>query len=293
MHRRNWDDIRFALAVVRAGSVAGAARILKVNHATVLRRIRLFEEGYGFELFAKTPSGYIVHESDRPLIESLEAVEKSVLAAERMFQGRAEPLAGEVRITSTDTLTTTILPEVLSEIQSHAADLKLELQTSNTHSDFARMQSELTVRPALSLPEELDGEIVAQMGLSVYGIHPAPKAWLGLSGLLAASGAGKWMADKVPPDQIAGSADSFVSLREMAASGLGRVLLPNVVGAVEPRLKRLDIPVDVVVDLWVACHVDFASVPRIRRVRAMLVEALTSRQDWLLTGTSGKPSGAL
>src|SRR5690606_27063288 len=35
MHRENWDDLRYVLAVAEAGSVSGAARALGVNHATV------------------------------------------------------------------------------------------------------------------------------------------------------------------------------------------------------------------------------------------------------------------
>ena len=39
MTRANWDDLRYVLAVVEEGSVSAAARVLGVNHATVLRRI--------------------------------------------------------------------------------------------------------------------------------------------------------------------------------------------------------------------------------------------------------------
>jgi hypothetical protein len=39
----NWDDIRHALAIGEAGSLAGAARALGVNHTTVLRRLDALE----------------------------------------------------------------------------------------------------------------------------------------------------------------------------------------------------------------------------------------------------------
>ena len=43
MHSENWDDLRFVLAVAETGTVSGAARLLGVNHATVLRRVAAFE----------------------------------------------------------------------------------------------------------------------------------------------------------------------------------------------------------------------------------------------------------
>ncbi|NRB40589.1 MAG: LysR family transcriptional regulator, partial [Pseudomonadales bacterium] len=39
----NWDNIRFFLAVARAGSGAAAARDMSVKHTTVLRRIDQLE----------------------------------------------------------------------------------------------------------------------------------------------------------------------------------------------------------------------------------------------------------
>jgi hypothetical protein len=42
-----WDDVRFFLAVARAGSLSGAARALGVGHVTVGRRITLLERQLG------------------------------------------------------------------------------------------------------------------------------------------------------------------------------------------------------------------------------------------------------
>ena len=39
MHRYSWDDLKFVLAVADTGTISAAARLLGVNHATVLRRI--------------------------------------------------------------------------------------------------------------------------------------------------------------------------------------------------------------------------------------------------------------
>lgn len=43
----DWSDLRFFLAVAEQGSLGGAARELGVNHTTVLRRIRAFEQRWG------------------------------------------------------------------------------------------------------------------------------------------------------------------------------------------------------------------------------------------------------
>ena len=55
-----WDDLRYVLAVAEAGSLAGAARELRVNHSTVLRRIAAFEQQLALRLFERLPTGYVL-----------------------------------------------------------------------------------------------------------------------------------------------------------------------------------------------------------------------------------------
>ena len=42
MHRLDWSDLQYILAVANNGSLAAAARALGVNHSTVQRRIASF-----------------------------------------------------------------------------------------------------------------------------------------------------------------------------------------------------------------------------------------------------------
>lgn len=276
MHKGNWDDLRFVLAVAENGSVAAAARALGVNHATVLRRIAGFEDRHGGEIFERTLRGYAVPPNRMRLIEAAREVERAVLAVERVIEGVQAPLTGVVRITSTDTLCATILPSILAEIASNAKGLRLDLQSSNAHLDLARMQSDITVRPAPALPDDLTGQRVAELGFSVYEGAPSDR-WLALTGPLARSPAAGWMAENLSSAHVAGAADSFVTLREMVAAGLGRAFLPVVLGEPDPRLTRIrDAAPEITVPLWVATHADLADAPRIAVVRDRLTEALSA-----------------
>ncbi|MGY9053220.1 MAG: helix-turn-helix domain-containing protein, partial [Rhodobacterales bacterium] len=54
----NWDDYRVFLDVARSGSLSAASSTLKINPATVGRRITRLEESLGSKLFNKLPRGY-------------------------------------------------------------------------------------------------------------------------------------------------------------------------------------------------------------------------------------------
>ena len=54
----NWDEIRTAFQVARIGTVSGAAEILRVHHATVIRHIDALEQRLGVKLFQRHARGF-------------------------------------------------------------------------------------------------------------------------------------------------------------------------------------------------------------------------------------------
>ena len=95
----NWDDLRYVLAVADQGSVAAAARVLGVNHATVLRRIAGFEIAHGLRLFDKTARGYRVSADRRELLEEMRLAGQSLNRVGELLEAERPPVEGRIRIT--------------------------------------------------------------------------------------------------------------------------------------------------------------------------------------------------
>jgi DNA-binding transcriptional LysR family regulator len=53
----DWDNVRVFLAVARGGQFVAAARRLRLNHATVSRRIAALEAALGAKLFERRTTG--------------------------------------------------------------------------------------------------------------------------------------------------------------------------------------------------------------------------------------------
>ena len=83
-----WDDVRFFLAVARAGSLSGAARALGVGHVTVGRRITLLEKRLGVTLLNRTPDGFATTSAGQAILRECVAMESAAL--EGMPLGDAE-----------------------------------------------------------------------------------------------------------------------------------------------------------------------------------------------------------
>src|SRR5258705_10362675 len=84
----NWDDLRYVLALAEAGSLARAARKLKVDHTTVGRRIEALEVDVGVRLFTRTTNGYTLTREAEEFLPDIRQIEANVLALERSAVAR-------------------------------------------------------------------------------------------------------------------------------------------------------------------------------------------------------------
>jgi DNA-binding transcriptional LysR family regulator len=283
MHNENWDDLRYVLAVAEGGSVSAAAKSLRVNHATVLRRIAAFETRHGALVFDRGPRGYAVRPDQRRLIEAAREVEAGFGALDRLAHGSAA-LSGVIRVTSTDSFTAHVLPPIVARLAAEEEALRIELLTGNQHADFARLQADVAVRPAATLPDDLRGEVAADLGFAAYARADRTDApWLGPSGVLSRTVAAAWLRDEAEGDGFAARADSFVTLAALAAAGTGRAVLPCIVGDRTPGLVRLETVGSLPsVPIWVASHADLVDAPRLKAVRRALAAGLGGMSEALL-----------
>src|SRR5450432_2411088 len=130
----DWNDFRYFLAIARAGTLAGAARELSVEHTTVGRRLAALEGALGARLFLRGPDGLAATSAGRAVLPLAEEIAARVEAIERRVSGDDGRIEGTVRISTSEAVSGYLvraftalrerLPGLLVEILSgnHAAD---------------------------------------------------------------------------------------------------------------------------------------------------------------------------
>ncbi len=277
-----------ALAVAEAGSVNAAAKALGLNHATILRRLDGFERRRGISLFERSARGARLRPGAAALLDRLRAVESAVAGFERMATGIADGAAepsGELRVTTTDSLAQSLMPALLAGFRRRHPLVSVTLAATNARLDLAKLEAELTIRPAMTAPEGLVAERAGTMRMRVYGAAGYLAArggaraeahdWLCVSALLARSPVFAWQKG-LPEERIGFRADSFVHLAALARAGLGLAMLPEVVAeglAPAPGFPGVE------TGIWVAAHPDLAETPRVLAARRYFLEALRALPD--------------
>src|SRR5215467_3349608 len=133
-----WDDVRFFLAVARAGSLSGAARVLGVDHVTVGRRIAALEQQLGAKLLLRTPEGLAASAAGQAILRQGEAMEVAARDLERLVAGHDAQCTGSIRLTTTEVLALHVIVPYLATLHERYPHLSVELVTGLRSLDLTR-----------------------------------------------------------------------------------------------------------------------------------------------------------
>lgn len=140
-----WDDLKFFLAVARTGQLTTAARGLKVDNATVARRIRALETALDARLFDRNPKGYSLTEVGQRLLPAAEAMETTTLQAQAQLQGRDEILEGVVRLGAPDGFGSFFLAPRIHKLAHRHPKLEVQLVAMPRVFSLSKREADLTV----------------------------------------------------------------------------------------------------------------------------------------------------
>jgi DNA-binding transcriptional LysR family regulator len=295
----NWDDLRYVLALAEAGSLARAARKLKVDHTTVGRRIEALEVDVGIQLFTRTTNGYTLTREAEEFLPDIRQIEANALAIERNAQARSQGITGTIRITASEALGSRYVAPRLAAFSRKHPEVSIELVTAVHALDLARREADLAIRLFRSRHEYLVVKRVADFGYALYASEeylarrPMPKGPADLAkhdvvnlGLpLPAPNEATWLADLAQGARTALMTNSTAVALGAALGGAGITLLPCFMADIEPTLRRIPMPDEPTRSVWLTVHKDLRSAAPIRAMLDFLSTMFRADAELLRYGT--------
>ena len=282
----DWSDLQHFLAVAQGGSISQAARALRVNHSTVLRRLQRLEEQLGVALFQRLPSGYVLTQAGEELAARLAAVGEQIEGAGRQLLGQDRQIRGSIRLTSTDTLFNSLLMPLLAEFQRLHPGVSLQLVINNSFLSLTQREADMAVRGSNRPPDNLIGRCVGRIQTAVYASRgyladkPAQlpwqeHLWVGPDESLAHLEQSAWLAARVADERVTTRCDSLVGMLECVRQGMGAGLLLCPLAQAHDELVCLA-EADPALDtqVWLLSHPALRKVARIRALSDFLYQHL-------------------
>jgi DNA-binding transcriptional LysR family regulator len=284
----DWGDLRYFLELSRSGTLAAAARKLRVDYTTVGRRLAALEQDLGAKLFERTPEGLVLTEAGEGIRAAAEEMEEAALLVEQRALGADRKLAGAVRVATTEMLgQVVVLPAVRALHELHP-QIRVDLATGANRLDLARREADVALRYVRPESGDLVSRRVARVAEAAYASkgylasHPRPAAESGLAGhdvvmLETRAQRENRIAGEEPSNaRIVLRTNNSLSLHRAVALGIGIGALPCYVGDADRELRRVfpEAPVELD-DLWLVVHADLQRTSRVRAV----IDALEARLE--------------
>lgn len=288
----NWDEIRTAYKVARMGTVSGAADLLGVHHATVIRHIDALEKRMGTKLFQRHARGYTATEAGRDLFKVAQTTEEQFSQLASRIKGQGETVSGDLVVTTVTGLNALLLPIFASFMAEHPAvriryltDLRLfRLDYGEAHvalrAGHAPQEPDNVVQP---LTQVRTGLYAAQSYIDAYGMPNSVEdfgkhRFVGPENEDSLAPFNRWLRKTVPAENIvfrisdpnaakaavrAGAGIGFVGEHDVETkAGMVQVMAPQ---------AEWDSP------LWIVTHVD---LHRTVKVQSFLAHLKAEAAHW-------------
>jgi DNA-binding transcriptional LysR family regulator len=286
----DWSLYRSLRAVLKAGSLSGAARSLGLTQPTLGRHIEQLEAALGLPLFTRSPQGLRPTDFARELAPYLETMASAAAAAARDASAEADEVAGVVRVTASEIIGGEVLPPILAAFRERHPKVAIELVLSNRAEDLLRRAADIGVRMT---PRPGQGALLARkVGAVEIGLyahrrylerHPAPTDFESLAahpiiGFDQENSLGETLAGiglPVTRETFAFRCDSDLAQLAALRAGFGVGGCQVGIARREPDLVRV-VPDLVLFDLnvWVVMHEDLKASRRMRLMFDHLVAGL-------------------
>jgi len=285
----DWRLVRGFLAVLDAGSISAAARLLRTQQSTLSRNLAELEGQLGGPLFERTGRGV----APTALAEAVAGGARQMAAgAEALAQSldRRRALAsGSVRLSASTAMAANVLPPLIAALREQEPGITLELLASDAVSNLLRREADIAVRMVRPEQASLVARRLGLVGIGAYaherylrraGVPESPEALLRhtlighVSNDVILRG---FRAAGLPAtrDSFALRTDDQVSYGRLVEVGAGIGFVPHLTArgwpGVRQVLPELAIPP---LPCWLAVHREIRGNPVVRRVYDFLAEAL-------------------
>ncbi len=293
---KDWDDVRYFLAVARAGSVTAAAAKLGVNHSTVSRRIGAFETRLGVRLFERMPSGYALTPPGEEMLGDAQGVERDIATMSRKIASRDARMTGTLRITAPESILFVVIMPNIAKFCKIYPGIEIYITATPQILSLNNREADLAIRITNRPPEgligrKLTGQRAAKYASRSYleqrglmsGAERSPgeiptgnHTWIGL---VAGKARPDWVNEHFPDARCAARLDSIFNLFEAAKAGLGIAELPCRIASADPCLVRLpSFETEKYDDVWILYHRDMRHMTRLRAFSDFLTKVFVAEK---------------
>ena len=288
----DWENIRHFLAVARIGTLSGAARSLKVDHATVSRRLSALEEEIKTRLVERLARSCKLTPIGQRVFELAQAMEEDAYAIERFLDASRSPLSGKVTLSAPPVLVANFLAKHLANFRLAHPGVQLSVSAQSQQVSLSRREADIALR--LVRPKE-GTSVARKLGRMPFDLYASrdyphlhnPSAWefIAYDAAFADMPQQRWLMSVARGRPIACEISDINGHLAAAQAGAGVAGLPCFLADTDAKLQRVAYDGERFSrDIWMAVHKDLRRSPHVRAVMDFLLSIVTENSVFTASG---------
>lgn len=286
----DWNHTRAFLVSAEEGSLSAAARALGTTQPTLSRQVAALEEELGVTLFERVGKGIMLTTAGAQLLEYAKQMGEAASLFSLASSGQSQSLEGTVCISASEIDAMLRLPDIVKTMQRLEPGIQIEIVATNEPSDLKRREADIAIRSFRPTQGDLIAKKLGEERIWFFGSRHYLSQFEGMQPnevfprlkiidfeqserlIEAVKGSG-WLIDK---SNISVVTASHMVHWQLVKEGVGISLFPQEIALKEKDLqiamKELGPPMTL--PLWLICHRELRTNPRVRRVFDILAENL-------------------
>jgi len=238
----DWDQLKIVLTVARAGNLTKAAYILGINQSTVGRRLSALEQQLGTELFFRSNNTMSVTESGKVLVVQAEMIESATQnALEQIGRMNAQP-EGLIRFVTMGWICNHLILPRLNCFYTRYPNIEVQAIAATRERFFDQGEVEIALRFEPRSQNDVLSIPVVEVPYAIYAppnseLEPLP--WLGFREDQLNTEPERWVQNRADDNHVRFWANDAGLIYQGVRSGIGKALLPEVLGEGDPKLVRI------------------------------------------------------
>jgi len=285
----DWTRLQSFLAIAEQGSLSAAARVRSSSQPTMGRHLGALEQELGVRLFERTAGGLELTRTGIELFAHACAMAEAANRLSLAAAGRAESVAGTIRITASEIMATYILPDILTALRRREPEIDIELVASDRTENLLQRDADIALRMYRPTQADVFTRQVGHLQIGMFAAHdyierrgmpktPADLRHHEIVGLdrgdliLQAFRTGGLEVER---RFFSFRCDNQVVGWHMVVAGYGIGFNAVAVGRAEPRVAPIQLAAALPsLPIWLTAHAELKTSMRVRRVFDFLAHGL-------------------
>jgi DNA-binding transcriptional LysR family regulator len=274
----DWEDLRYFIVFAHEQSLSAAARKLKVDHATVARRISALEGSLNLKLVDRRPRSYVITEDGERIAQLGRRMESESFAVQRTALAGQDSYTGEVIVSAPPALACTLIAPRINGLRMKHPQLSLQLIGSLGSASLSRREADIAVRLSRPTEPDLVARKVATLPFHLYGssdylANTAAQdlTFIAYDETMEQTPQQDWLKAQAGDRAILLRSNDLNIQATCAQAGAGIAALPYFLGRHYGLQAMETVGADFARDVWLVVHSDIRYTPAVQAVMSFLV----------------------